>query len=119
MNKFRRIEVHAYRRRVTVVSGAWRPDELFEAQSPPTDDGVTFNESGACEPVAPDSAEGQLILIEAMRTLERRLTPETLAMVHSGPDSLAGTSLTERRPWYRSFRHFLRLKLLALRREVT
>src|SRR6185295_11251309 len=34
-----------------------------------------------CEPVEPESAEGQLILVEAMRSLERRLSPEARAQV--------------------------------------
>ena len=80
MNKYRRIEVKAFRRRVTVVSGEWRPDiaadELAE-----TDDGVSLNDSDACEPVEPDSPEGQLILVEALRSLERRLSPEARAMI--------------------------------------
>jgi hypothetical protein len=81
MKKYRRIEVNAYHRRVTVVSGEWRPDDLIEAQAAEMDDGVSLNDSDACEPVAPDSPEGQLILVEAVRTLEQRLTPETRALI--------------------------------------
>ena len=32
MTKYRRIEVNAFRRRVTVVSGEWRPGDVFDAQ---------------------------------------------------------------------------------------
>lgn len=38
-----------------------------------------MNDSDSGEPVAPDSPEGQLILVEAVRSLERRLSPETRA----------------------------------------
>lgn len=32
MKKYRRIEVNAYRRRVTIVSGEWRTGDAFEQQ---------------------------------------------------------------------------------------
>lgn len=81
MKKYRRIEVHAYRRRVTVVSGAWRPDELFEPSPASTDDTVALKDTGGDEPVEPDSPEGQMILAEAVRTLEQRLSPEARALI--------------------------------------
>jgi hypothetical protein len=81
LKKYRRIEVNAFRRRVTVVSGEWRPDDLFEAPSAETSDEVTLNDTDSCEPVAPDSPEGQMILVEAVRSLERRLSPEARAMI--------------------------------------
>jgi hypothetical protein len=92
LKKYRRIEVNAYRRRVTVVSGEW-PREIFEAQAEQTDDEVSLNDTDVCEPVASDSPEGQLILVEAVRSLERRLLPETRAALcnesehpHAEPD---------------------------------
>ena len=95
MKKYRRIEVNAYQRRVTVVSGEWRPDDLFEAQPSGTEDGVSLNDSDACEPIEPDSPEGQLILVEAVRSLERRLSPEAQATLrnaskdpHAEPEEL-------------------------------
>jgi len=91
MKKYRRIEVNAYHRRVTVVSGEWRPDDLCGTQADQTDDGVSLDDSDAFEPVAPDSPEGQLILIEAVRTLEQRLTPETLATIRIGQESIASS----------------------------
>jgi hypothetical protein len=48
-----------------------------------SDDGVLANDSDLCEPVEPDSPEGQQILVEAMRSLERRLSPETRATIRS------------------------------------
>jgi hypothetical protein len=92
LKKYRRVEVNAYRRRVTVVSGEW-PREIFEAQAEQTDDEVSLNDTDVCDPVAPDSPEGQLILVEAVRSLERRLLPETRAALcneaehpHAEPD---------------------------------
>jgi hypothetical protein len=92
LEKYRRIEVNAFRRRVTILSGEW-PREIFEAQAEQTDDEVSLNDTDVCEPVAPDSPEGQLILVEAVRSLERRLLPETRAALcnesehpHAEPD---------------------------------
>ncbi|HVS83294.1 MAG TPA: hypothetical protein VHE60_16320 [Pyrinomonadaceae bacterium] len=79
MNKYRRIEVNAFRRRVTIVSGEWPPND--EQQRAQTGDAVLVNDTDSCEPVAPDSPEGQLILVEAVRSLERRLSPETRATI--------------------------------------
>ena len=89
MNKYRRIEINAYHRKVTVVSGEWRPGDAFEAQSAQTDEGVSLEKSDSCEPVAPDSPEGQIILVEAVRSLERRLSPETRAAMCAFPDTSA------------------------------
>ncbi|MGH9959190.1 MAG: hypothetical protein ACREBC_19025 [Pyrinomonadaceae bacterium] len=105
MKKYRRIEVNAYHRRVTVVSGEWRPAHSFEVQPNGTDDGVSLNDSDACEPVAPDSPEGQLILVEAVRTLEQRLTPETRATICAGQQNFAATDS-------KPFRVFLKLQSL-------
>lgn len=93
MEKYRRIEVNAFRRRVTIVSGEW-PLGAFD--SPPAQaDEVSLNDTDVCEPVAPDSPEGQLILIEAVRSLERRLSPEARATIretskvpHTDPEEL-------------------------------
>jgi hypothetical protein len=92
LNKYRRIEVNAYRRRVTVLSGEWRPDELVNEESDRADDGVSLDDTNACEPVEPDSTEGQLILVEAVRTLQQRLTPEARATICHPQKSLAWNS---------------------------
>jgi hypothetical protein len=80
MDKYRRIEVQAFRRRVTSVLDkcAYDIGDLPLTQS---DDRVSLKDSDLCEPVEPDSPEGQLILIEAVRSLERRLSPEARAMI--------------------------------------
>lgn len=89
MSKYRRIEVNAYHRRVTVVSGEWRAGDAYEAQPAETDDGISLDDSDSCEPVEPDSPEGQLILVEAVRSLEQRLSPETRALISGGQNTLA------------------------------
>jgi hypothetical protein len=85
--KYRRIEVNAFRRRVTIVSGEW-PRDSFDAEPAQTDD-VGLNDTDSCEPVTPDSPEGQVILVEAVRSLERRLSPETRAAMCAPQDALA------------------------------
>jgi hypothetical protein len=96
LKKYRRIEVNAFRRRVTVVSGEWRPD-IAGDQLAETDDGVSLNDSNACEPVEPDSPEGQLILVEAVRSLERRLSPEARATICAGEHLLTPSSPNQNR----------------------
>jgi hypothetical protein len=89
VKKYRRVEINAYRRRVTIVSGEWRPGDVFDPVPSQTDDEVSLNDTDACEPVAPDSPEGQLILVEAVRSLEQRLSPEARALICAGQDPLA------------------------------
>ena len=89
MSKYRRIEINAYHRKVTVVSGEWRPDDLFDAQPAAAEGDVLLNDADACEPVPPDSPEGQLILVEAVRTLEQRLSPEARALISKDCKSFA------------------------------
>ena len=63
MRKYRRIEITAFRRRVTVVSGN-SPADSTEVWLDDTDSSATINT---------DSAEGQEILFEAVRLLEEKL----------------------------------------------
>jgi hypothetical protein len=87
LNKYRRIEVKAFRRRVTILSGEWPRDP---GDSPAlTDYGISLNDTDSCEPVETDSPEGQLLLVEAVRSLERRLSPEVRATLHAGENTLA------------------------------
>jgi hypothetical protein len=83
LNKYRRIEVNAFRRRVTLVSGELRSEEVFNAQSAEISDAISLNDTDTCEPVEPDSPEGQMILVEAVRALERRLSPEARSMIRN------------------------------------
>jgi hypothetical protein len=88
LKTYRRIEVSAFRRRVTIVSGEWRAGDAFEAQPAEPVDEVSLNDSDLCEPVEPSSPEGQLILVDAVRFLERRLSPEAHATICSGRGAL-------------------------------
>jgi hypothetical protein len=118
LKKYRRIEVNAFRRRVTVVSGEWRPSDRFDAPPAPADDEVSLNDADECEPVEPDSPEGQLILVEAVRTLERRLSPEALSLI--GKDRQASNpDRSPRNEFYfklQSFFQFIRSKAIRFAR---
>jgi hypothetical protein len=95
LKKYRRIEVKAFRRRVTIVSGVsgeWSRD-ISDAQLAQIDDGVSLNDTEVCEPVEPDSPEGQLLLVEAVRSLEQRLSPEARATIRAGQNNLAYRNL--------------------------
>lgn len=96
MNKYRRIEVNAYRRRVTIVSGEWRRDTIDE-QPAQVDDDVSLNDPDICEPIEPDSPEGQLILVDAVRSLERCLSPEARATLSVGQVFLTPSSSNRNR----------------------
>jgi hypothetical protein len=72
---YRRIEVNAFRRRVTIVSGDW-PAERNEMLPCHEELGVSLADRASGELIEPDSPEGQQILIEAMRSLQGRLAPE-------------------------------------------
>ncbi len=78
MKRYRRIEITTFRRRVTITSGEFRPD-FAGAQSAPVDEGVVLNDADSGAAIALESAEGQLILAEAVRSLERRLSAEARA----------------------------------------
>jgi len=87
--KYRRIEINAFQRRMTIVSGEQARD-IADASPAQSTDGVALNDSDSCEqPLAPDSPEGQLILVEAVRSLERRLSPETRAALCAFPGTTA------------------------------
>jgi len=88
LNKYRRIEVKAFSRRVTIVSGEW-PRDFSIAKPLPTEDDVSLDDTNICEPVEPDSPEGQVILVEAVCSLERRLSPEARATIRAGQNTFA------------------------------
>jgi len=118
LKKYRRIEVNAFRRRITIVSGVW-PRETFDALPAQTDDVVGLNDPDACEPVAPDSPQGQLILVEAVRSLERRLSPEARATICAGHNTLAPNG-PGRNSFYlklQSYYQFIRQKALRFARK--
>jgi hypothetical protein len=105
--RYRRIEVKAFNRRVTIVSGEWPRDFSNAKPSHPGDD-VSFADTNLGEPVEPDSPEGQLILVEAVRSLERRLSPEARATIRADQDTLA-SSHSNRNGFYRKLEAFYQL----------
>ena len=104
LKKYRRIEVNAFRRRVTVVSGEW-PRYSFDAALARAADEVSLDDSDSCEPVAPDSPEGQLILVGAVRSLEQRLLPEARALISVDQNFLAPSN-SNRNGFYLKLRSF-------------
>lgn len=66
MKKYRRIEITAFRRRVTIVSGEPNTD----IQS---DEEICINDVDTSEAINTDSAEGKQILLEAIQLLEEKL----------------------------------------------
>lgn len=74
MKKYRRIEVNAFRRRVTIFSSEW-PRESFDVPPVEPADEVSLKDTDVSEPVELDSPEGQLILVEAVRSLGAALVP--------------------------------------------
>ena len=119
MKKYRRIEVNAFRRRVTIVSGEWRPGDVFDPLPSQTDDEVSLNDTDSCEPVKPDSPEGQLILVEAVRSLERRLSPDARALISVDQNFLAPINSNRNRFYLKlqSFYRFIWPKALRFARK--
>jgi hypothetical protein len=111
---YRRIEVNAFRRRVTVVSGEWPIVDIDDLQPAQTDAGVSLNDTDSSEPVAPDSREGQVILVEAMRSLEQRLLPETRAAMSAFPVTTSPDS-SRNRLWFQLHSLYQRACSTALR----
>ena len=67
MKKHRRIEIMAFKRRVTIVSGEY---EAFVDE----DDNIRPVEEHALETVEPESAEVKRILADAVRLLKEKLS---------------------------------------------
>jgi hypothetical protein len=63
---YRRIEITAFRRRVTIVSGS-------AVNNPQTAEDICISNAHTQEAIEPDSAEGRRILLEAVRLLEEKL----------------------------------------------
>ena len=108
VNRYRRIEVKAFNRRVTIVSGEWPRHSSSAKLRHPED--VLLEGTGLCEPVEADSPEGQMILVEAVRSLERRLSPEARATICSLDHTLALNH---------SIRNVFYLKLQSLYRLIS
>ena len=71
MKKYRRIEITAFRRRITIVSGE---QPTATAQS---DEDVYINDADSQKAIELESAEGHRILTEALRLLEEKLSNQT------------------------------------------
>lgn len=67
MKTYRRLEITAFRRRVTIVSGV-------ADGSSPTEGEVVINDADTQDAIEPESAEGRRILLEAVRLLEEKLS---------------------------------------------
>jgi hypothetical protein len=78
VKRYKRIEITAFRRRVTVSSGEIVLDNSGN-NSVGTEEGVWLNDADSGEAIEFDSTEGQTILADAVRSLERRLSPEARA----------------------------------------
>ena len=74
MKKYRRLEITAFRRRVTIISGKLTADKSEER----TDEGVWLNDADTQETIEAESAEGRRILTEALRVLEEKLAERFL-----------------------------------------
>lgn len=66
MKKHRRVEITAFKRRVTIVSGEY-------AAFVDEDDNIRHREESPLETIAPESAEGRHLLTEAVSLLQERL----------------------------------------------
>jgi hypothetical protein len=110
LTKYRRIEINAFRRRVTIVSGIsgeW-PRDVVDAQPSQADAGVSLNDLDSCEPIEPDSPEGQLLLVEAVRSLERRLSPKARAALCAAEEKPAANHSSQQvRKKLQSFCQFI------------
>ena len=73
MKTYRRIEITAFRRRAVIVSGESPTDD----QSAQTESGIRLSDADSSETIKPESAEGQRILVEALRVLEEKIVNQT------------------------------------------
>lgn len=67
MKKYRRIEITAFRRRVTIVSGESNIADAKSAEE------IRLNDADSQKAIELESAEGQRILMEAVRLLEEKI----------------------------------------------
>ncbi len=67
MKKYRRIEITAFRRRVTVVSG----EPVAATQNGKE---ICINDCDSSETIETESVEGQRILLEAVRLIEEKIS---------------------------------------------
>jgi hypothetical protein len=116
MKTYRRIEITAFRRRRTVTSGGSSPDGSGAQQAPPVEEGVWLNDADTGEAIEVASDEGQIILTDAVRSLERRLSAGARSAMCVAADNPAPrlsppNSLSLK---LRSLGHFIYTKALRL-----
>ena len=70
MKTYRRVEITAFRRRVTIVAGG-------SGEKEQTVEAVRLSDSETQEAIDPESAEGRQILLEAVRLLEEKLADKS------------------------------------------
>jgi hypothetical protein len=70
---YRRIEITAFRRRVAITSGEFKLD-LSDDSSGPAVDEVRLCDAEAGESIDIESTDGQMMLAEAVRLLQQKLT---------------------------------------------
>jgi hypothetical protein len=117
VKSYRRIEITAFRRRVTVVSGEFGLGPSGGRPSPAVgaDDRVSLGDLDSGESIGVESPEGQILIAEAVRLLERCLYAEARATTSS---SCAAPGPPEGlRPPTRQTEFHLKLRSLA--RAVT
>jgi hypothetical protein len=71
MKKYRRVEITAFERRVTIVSGEY---EAFAAEN----DDIRPAKESRLETIAPESDEGRRLLAEAVSLLQESLAVKLL-----------------------------------------
>ena len=77
MKGHRRIEITAFQRKVTIVSGE------FEAYTGDTSEGGSRASENSLETVPPESAEGRRILADAVRLLEDKLIDRSVGQARN------------------------------------
>jgi hypothetical protein len=102
VKRYRRIEITAFRRRVTVTSGKTEPD-VYSEPPLPTSEGVWLNDADSGEAIEFESEEGQLILADAVRSLERRLSPEARDAILTGRGYLPAESTNPTRLYFKLY----------------
>lgn len=78
MKRFRRIEITAFRRRVQIVSSVNQPSDDADEQN---ERDIWVNDAGTQETFEMESAEGQEILIEAVRLLKEKISEQAQAEI--------------------------------------
>lgn len=78
--------------RVTIVSGEW-PRDFPEVQAGHSGNNVSPGSGDPNELIEADSPEGQKILVEAVRSLERRLSPEARTVICADQDAQCARNL--------------------------